>query len=148
MTSPSLKAVRKTEPNLPLANLYKSELLWAPYRAMSKLMLHTHHNTAAWISINRKLADELREIARREQDFVMDFAEKMLTRGTESPVAESGNRMAPEAMEHLYETAIEGVREFGQAFAAAQIRSLEALRDQSRYANGSDAHHGETRAAA
>lgn len=148
MTSPTLKTARKTEANLPLANLYKSELVWAPYRAISKLMLRTHHNTAAWIAINRKLADEMREIARREQDFVLDFAEKMLTRGAESPDTESGNRIAPEAMERFYETAIDGVREFGQALAQAQIRSFEALRDQARYANGSDAHRGDTRAAA
>lgn len=140
MTSPSPKTARKTETNLPLANLYKNELLWAPYRTMSTLLLRTHHNLAAWIAINRKLADEMREIERREQDFIMDFAERMLTRNTASPDAENSNPIAPEEMEHLYKSAMDGVREFGQALAQAQIRSLEALRDQARYTNGGDTH--------
>ena len=73
-------AERKIEKDIPFDLLAQSELMWGPYRSLAKALLHTHHNCSALVQINRKLADEFRDIARREQDFVLELSEKILDR--------------------------------------------------------------------
>ena len=48
--------------------LSRNELMWWPYRSFSKALLRTHDNLAAFMEVNRKLADEMREIIHKEQD--------------------------------------------------------------------------------
>src|SRR5215469_14287078 len=65
---------------LPLHLLAQNELVWWPYQSLSKTLLQTHHNASALVEINRRLADEMRNIARREQDFVFELSERILHR--------------------------------------------------------------------
>ncbi|HEY2445385.1 MAG TPA: hypothetical protein VGI20_06575 [Rhizomicrobium sp.] len=116
-----------------LEALGAGELFWQPYRSVSRMLLHTHQNLAAYVQINRALADEMQHILRRAQDMVMQMSEKGLQRAHES--AESGDRNAfvsRPAMEEMYDFAIDSVRELGGATVEAHVRSLKALRDQAR----------------
>jgi len=71
----ALKVQRETEGNpakaeepfMPFSILSQSELLWWPYRSLSKVILQTHRDTRVYLEINRKPLDDLRRIVRREQ---------------------------------------------------------------------------------
>ena len=113
--------------------LSQSELVWGPYQSLSKSLIQTHHNVSALIEINRVLADEMRSLARREQDFVFELSERILNRkaGGDSKRAEV---MPPETMDEIFETAISGLRQFNQAVVDAQVRSIEAFHRHAREA--------------
>lgn len=125
----------RNENVLPFHLLSQSELVWWPYQSLSKSLLRTHHNASALIEINRRLADEMRNIARREQDFVFELSEKILSRKADSE-SKSVNMLPPEAVDEIFESAISGIRQFGQAVAEAQVRSIEAFRRHARDAIG------------
>ena len=123
---------RKGNPFLPFEMLRVSEVMWAPYRSLTTTLMHAHRNTAALIQINRKLADEFRDITRRQQDFLLDFSEKMLSQVSEGTGASKRVGALPiESMDQYFESAIAGVREFGTAIADAQVHSIEALREHA-----------------
>lgn len=111
------------------------ELMWWPYRSLSKALLRTHGNLTAFMTVNRKLADEMREIIRKEQDLVLQISEKMLHRAAsarDDGGVESFNRVGE--IEDLYDSAVAGIRELGKAVADAQVRSIESLRAHARSA--------------
>jgi hypothetical protein len=137
----------RNENVLPFQLLSQSELVWWPYQTMSKSLLRTHHNAAALIEINRRLADEMRNIARREQDFVFELSEKILRRKADSE-SKSINMLPPETVDEIFETAISGIRQFGQAVAEAQVRSIEAFHRHARDAIGLKDQAPENRAQA
>lgn len=120
----------------------RSDLMLWPYRTLSKALLRTHNDLSAFVEVNRKLADDMRDIVRREQDLVLHISEKLLTRATAtngemSPVIPSAE------LEEIYDSAVAGIRELGKAVADAQIRSIESLRTHARSAmghNGSGEH--------
>ena len=127
----------------PAANLFaRNDLLMWPYKSLSKALIRTQQDFSTFIEVNRKLADEMREIIRREQDLVMQISEKMLQRIGSSEDGD-GKPVIPAAeMEEIYDSAVAGIRELGKAVADAQIRSIESLRDHARsalaHSGGSD----------
>lgn len=127
---------------VPAANLFaRNDLLMWPYKSLSKVLIRTQQDFSTFIEVNRKLADEMREIIRREQDLVMQISERMLQR-MGSPEDGEGKPVIPAAeMEEIYDSAVAGIRELGKAVADAQIRSIESLRDHARnalaHSNGS-----------
>jgi hypothetical protein len=105
-----------------------SDAFWSSFRSLSNAFLHTHHNTAALMQVNRKLADELLEIARRQQNYALEFSEKLLHQmSAASPVVKHVESMRPESFDEYFDSAIQGIREFGQAIAEAQVHSLETI---------------------
>lgn len=97
-----------------------------PFRSFSKLMARSRNDLAAVMEINRRVADEMRELVRQEQDIVMELSEKMLHRMV--PDGGSAETLRPGAdIEAIYDSAVQGMRELGKAVADAQIRSIEAL---------------------
>lgn len=115
--------------------LARSDLMLWPYRSMAKALLRTHNDLAAYVEANRKLADEMRDIFRREQDLVLEIAEKTLKRASDA-VGEGKAMMTTGHMEELYDSAVAGVRELGRAVADAQVRSIESLRNHARTSLG------------
>ncbi|HWF64221.1 MAG TPA: hypothetical protein VN685_06385 [Rhizomicrobium sp.] len=107
---------------------FQSEMVWWPYQSLSKSLLQTHHNASALIEINRMLADEMRNIARREQDFVFELSERILNRKND------GDHKPPETVDEIFESAISGIRQFNQAVVDAQVRSIEAFHRHAREA--------------
>jgi len=112
---------------------FQSELAWWPYQSLSKSLLQTHRNASALIEINRRLADEMRNIARREQDFVFELSERILNRKTEND-SKRTEAMPPETVDEIFESAISGMRQFNQAVIEAQVRSIEAFHRHAREA--------------
>ena len=106
-----------------------SDAFWSSFRSLSNAFLHTHHNTAALMQVNRKLADELLEIARRQQNYALEFSEKLLHQmSAASPVVKHVESMRPESFDEYFDSAIQGIREFGQAIAEAQAAGWTAHR--------------------
>jgi len=117
----------------PFDLLTRNELMWWPYRSFSKALLRTHDNLAAFMDVNRKLADEMREIVRKEQDLVMQMSEKILQRAASTKDDGEGHIFHPSLeMEEIYDSAVSGIRQLGKAVADAQIRSIETLREHAR----------------
>jgi len=118
---------------LPFHLVPQSELVWWPYLSLSKSLLRTHRNASALLEINSTLAHELREIARRQQEFVWGLSEKLLTRkGDDNSDSKNFGVMPPESVDEIFETAICGIREFSRAIEDAQVRSLEAFQQHAR----------------
>lgn len=117
---------RSSSARAPLQIVNQDELLWWPYRSLSRALLQTHRNTVAFVQINRTLLDELGDISRRQQDFVLDVSEKVLATATHKRDAQNANPQA-EKINEVYQVAVAGMREFGQAVADAHVRSVEAL---------------------
>jgi hypothetical protein len=111
--------------------LFHNEFLWAPARATANIMLRAQRNAMAMMQINRKLADELRDIMRHEQDVICGVSQKMFTRMT-SGTTNSEDSDSGEPLNKLYESAVESVREFNEAMAEAQSRSFAALREHAQ----------------
>lgn len=105
------------------------ETVTAPaYRSLTAMFLNGHRNTSALVQLNRKLIDEFRDIARQQQDFMLDFSEKLLSQTVENVKSSEGVPVAPgEAMEQYFETALGEMGELGTSLADAQMRSIEAL---------------------
>jgi hypothetical protein len=119
--------------DVPSSILYQSELLWWPYRSFARFMLPNCHNTTALMQISRRFADEVRDIVRREQDFVFDQQERFFRRSSkDNGTVQEAGPFGADTFEELYESAISSVREFTKAIADAQVRSIEALRQHSR----------------
>lgn len=133
MTAESQTHAHKKDKVLPFNILAQNELIWWPYQSLSKTLLRTHHNTLALLEVNRMLADEMRDIARREQDFVLNLSEKILNRKPDGD-GKRAEMLPPEAVDEIFETAISGIRQFGQAVADAQVRSIETFRRHAREA--------------
>ncbi len=130
-----LSDVSDREKARPFDVLGHYELMWWPYRSFSKALLRTHGDIAAFMDVNRKLADEMREIIRKEQDLVLQMSEKMLQRaGTASADGEAKAFGPSGEIEEIYDSAVAGIRELGKAVADAQIRSIETLRTHARNA--------------
>ena len=110
--------------------LLGSELVWLPYRAVSRALLQTHKNFSAYMSVNRDLAAEMQTIVTRAQDLALQLSEKTMVRMSQSP----GHAISGDEIEEMYKAAAEGIRELGNATIAAQIRSIELLRDRAREA--------------
>lgn len=127
------KSSQKNNSLLPFHLLSRSELVWWPYQSLSKSLLQTHHNASAMLEINRRLVDEMRNIARREQDFIFELSERIINRKNESDTKHA-EVMPPETVEEIFETAISGLRQFNQAVIDAQVRSIEAFRRHAREA--------------
>lgn len=139
MTADSKSHGQKNDKVLPFNILSQNELMWWPYQSLSKSLLRTHRNTLALLEVNRLLADEMRDIARREQDFVLNLSEKILNRKADGD-GKRANVLPPETVDEIFETAISGIRQFGQAVADAQVRSIEAFRQHAHEAEKAANH--------
>lgn len=113
--------------------LFRNEMFWAPARATANFMLRAQRNAIALMQINRKLADDLRDIMRHEQDVLCEVSQKMVTRMTSGAVRPEEKGSA-EPLGQFYETAVESVREFNEAMAEAHSRSFAAIREHAQAA--------------
>lgn len=134
-----------TDKLMPLHRLSQSEMVWWPYQSLSKSLLQTHHNASALVEINRRLADEMRNIARREQDFVFEFSERILNRRATGQ--KPADMLPPETVNEIFESAISGLRQFNQAVIDAQVRSIEAFHRHALEAASQKGQHDQAEAA-
>ena len=128
---PSSKSDSKPELEFPFFSMLQANSWWAPYRAMAHMMGQAERNVALMVQTNRKLADSLREIVRREQDTLLNLTDKMMHELSDNAQKKNGD--AAPSLE-IYQTAMEGARDFGQAMVDAQAESLEAVREYTQAA--------------
>jgi hypothetical protein len=119
--------------NNSLFNLFaKHEGFWWPYRSFAKALLGTQKNASAYLEANRKLMDEMRDIVRKEQDVALEISEKTLERAAETSRPPNGGTMSGDSEVYaMFERATTGLREIGQAWVDAQVRSLDAMRSHA-----------------
>lgn len=99
------------------------EAMWWPFRSVSKALLQTQSNALAYLEANRRLIDEMRNILRKEQDLVIALSEAAL----KNP-ASPGAIMAAGDVNEMFGRAVIGIRELGEAWIDAQVRSLDTMR--------------------
>ena len=113
----------------PFYYLAKNEGFWWPYRSLSKALLQTQRNSLAYLEANRRLIDAMRSIIRREQDLVYEVSETALI-----AACKIGSRMDDRApaerseANEAFDRAMTGIRELGEAWIDAQVRSLDTMR--------------------
>jgi hypothetical protein len=135
--NPAAETKKQKRETLAFEAPFSFELMFWPYRTFSRALLRSHDGFSTYLEANRKLADEMREIIRREQDLILEISEKVLQRMSATPASGENPAIIPSAeIDEIYDSALTGMRELGKAFAEAQVRSLETLRSQTRAAMG------------
>jgi len=99
------------------------EAMWWPFRSVSKALLQTQSNALAYLEANRRLIDEMRNILRKEQELVIELSETALKKP-----ASSGAVTVPGNVNEMFGRAVMGIRELGEAWIDAQVRSLDTMR--------------------
>jgi hypothetical protein len=113
------------EANDPLFNLFaKNDGFWWPYRSLAKALMETQKDASAYLEANRKMINEIRDIVRKEQDLSLQISSQLL-----EGVMENGRaRPDPSEVNAMFDRAIASLRELGEAWMEAQVRSLDAMR--------------------
>lgn len=127
----SAKSSSAVDADIPFYSMPQNNFIWIPYRAAARMMGRSEHSIELMVQANRKLADTLREIVRREQDTLLGLSERTLKNLVDGPQKSNGEATATAFVS--YQTALEGAREFSQAIVEAQTESFAALRE---YAQG------------
>lgn len=65
---------------MPFAVFQQSDAWLSPCRGMAGLMLASQTKLSAMLEVNRKLADEIRDILCREQDVILTLSTRSLIR--------------------------------------------------------------------
>jgi len=123
--------------NNSLFNLFaKNDGFWWPYRSFAKALFGTQKNASAYLEANRKLMDEMRDIVRKEQDLALAISQKMLGGAADANGPLNGGMMSGASeVNAMFERATTGLREIGQAWVDAQVRSLDAMRSHTSGSN-------------
>ena len=107
----------------------RNESFWWPFRAVAKALLQTQQNSAAYIEANRRLIDEMRSIIRKEQNLVFELSESaLLTACKVGMLADPSAQIDKAEVNEVFDRAMTGIRELGEAWIDAQVRSLDAMR--------------------
>jgi hypothetical protein len=133
MTPPKTEKRRNgLDANGELFNLFaKNDGFWWPYRSFAKALLATQKDASAYLESNRDLIDEMRDIVRREQDLSLEISQKALEKVVKKGSA-GGNGMAdPQEVNAIFDRAMMGLQELGEAWMNAQMRSLDAMRSHA-----------------
>ena len=115
----------------------KNEGFWWPYRSLSKALLQTQRNSLAYLEANRRLIDAMRSIIRREQDLVCEVSETVLATACKVGCSRDDATSAERSeVNEAFGRAMTGIRELGEAWIDAQVRSLDTMRafDEARRA--------------
>jgi hypothetical protein len=107
----------------------KHDGFWWPFRTVSKALLRTQRNTAAYLEANRRLIDEMRNMVRKEQDLAVEISESIFKALSKSSKAASGGAaLDPKEVNEMFDRAMTGMRELSEAWVDVQVRSLDAMR--------------------
>src|SRR5690348_14282154 len=109
----------------PLLQLFSMNegFMW-PYRSFANALMETQMGALAYLEANRKLTDQVLDIVRKEQDLSLELSTKMLkgVAGNDGPSVRDLSEVNA-----VFARAFEGVRELGEAWVNAQMRSLDMV---------------------
>jgi hypothetical protein len=135
--SKQAQVITDKEPREPIGssemfNFFTSpEAMWWPFRTVSKALLQTQSNAIAYLEAQRRLVDEMQNIVRKEQNLVLELSETALATITKSGAPHGGASESAEVNE-MFDRAMSGIRELGEAWIDAQVRSLDIMRSRDR----------------
>jgi hypothetical protein len=145
--SKQAQVIADKEPREPIGssemfNFFTSpEAMWWPFRTVSKALLQTQSNAIAYLEAQRRLIDEMQNIVRKEQNLVLELSETALATISKSGAPHAAGSESAEVNE-MFDRAMCGIRELGEAWIDAQVRSLDIMRlkDTSRPDSGTRPH--------
>jgi hypothetical protein len=105
-----------------------------PVEALSKAMLQSQRDMAAYMKANCAFLEEMQSIVRKEQDIAFEAFDKFLDRFADGNWTRGPAIIDPKEMTELMDRAMDGVREFGDAWVEAQLRMIDTVRSQVREA--------------
>ena len=118
----------------PLFNLFaKNDGFWWPYRTFAKALMETQKDASAYLEANRQMMDEIRDIVRKEQDLSLEISGQMLEGAMKNGRA---GKPDPSEVNAMFDRAIASMRELGEAWMDAQVRSLDAMRRHASNGHG------------
>src|SRR5262245_44786203 len=106
----------------------KNEGFWWLYRSIAEALMKTQVDASAYLETNRQLMDEIRDIIRKEQDLSLEISNRMLKGTTENGAPALHDASEVNAM---FDRAMEGMRELGEAWMNAQLRQLDVMREHA-----------------
>jgi hypothetical protein len=105
-----------------------NDAFWCPYRLAVKTFLEGQKDALSHLTTIRNLLDEMRDTMRREQDIALGVCQKTFEEiGCNVWLAKSG----PSEANAIFERAIGGLSEFGDAWMKAQMRPLDVTRPRA-----------------
>ena len=109
----------------------KNEVMWSPYWSVAKALLRTQRNTFAYLEANRQLVDAMQNFVRQEQNLALEISDMALKTMSAPGLRPNGNSISPSANTNgAFDRALTGIRELGQFWIDAQVRSLNVMRSQ------------------
>ena len=122
-------------------NLFaRNDGFWWPYRSLARALFGTQNNALGYLTANKRLLDEMRNIIRREQDLALEISEMTVrAMAHEKSIIHD---LAHEPILGVFERATSGVRELGYTWIDAQVRALDAMRSMGSATGASTAAHG------
>jgi hypothetical protein len=118
--------------DVPFHLVVGNEGLWWPYRSMCRALFQMQRDRALVLAVHRKMVDEVAAILRLEQDMVLQLSTKVLECIADAGGRETSGRGYSVETNNIFDHAIACIRELGEAVINTQIRSLEAMRDNSK----------------
>jgi len=113
-------------------NLFaKNDGFWWPYRSLASALLLIQKNAATYFDVNRKLVDDMRDIIRREQDLALEISQSTLASVARADQPDGITMPGASQMSAVFERAASGLREMGEAWMGAQMRSLDAMKSHA-----------------
>ena len=126
----------------------KSELMW-PYWSVAKALLRTQRNTFAYLEANRRLADAMRTFVRQEQNLALEISDLVLKTMSAGGLRPNSDTVSPSAdINGAFDRALAGIRDLGQFWIDAQVRSINVMRSQDPARGGvQESAHAQAEAA-
>jgi hypothetical protein len=105
--------------------LATDEVMWWPYRSLSKALLQTQRNAAAYLEANRLLVEGMQTVIRQEQNLAFEISDRLLNTLSTSRAHAS---LKSDEVSDAFDRAMTGIRELGEAWINTQLRSLDIMR--------------------
>jgi hypothetical protein len=106
-----------------------NEAMWSPYWAVAKALLRTQRNTLAYLEANRRLVDAMRTFAQQEQNLALEISDMVLKVMSAPGLRPNRDSILHSAdINRAFERGLAGIRELGEFWIDAQMRSLEVIR--------------------
>jgi hypothetical protein len=109
----------------------KNEMMWSPYWSVAKALLRTQRNTFAYLEANRRLLDAIRTFVRQEQNLALEISDMVLKTMSAPGLRPNSDSISPCAdINGAFDRALAGIRELGEFWIDAQMRSINVMRSQ------------------
>jgi hypothetical protein len=131
-------------------DLFTNDVIWSPYWSVVKALLRTQRNTFAYLEANRRLVDAMRTFVRQEQNLALEISDIVLKKMSAPGLQpNSDSTLISADINGAFDRALARIRELGEFWIDAQVRSINVMRSQQDAAHGGaqEGAHARTEAA-